>query len=357
MKRKVCFPHIGNYGIAFRPLAELFGNELIVAPPITKRTLELGSVNSPDSVCVPFKYILGTYIEALEKGANVLLQGGGGCRLGFYGEVQEEILKNMGYEFEFIGRIGSNFMGVVRHIKRINPEESYWNITKMFYLTYKKISCLDFIEDYMRKNMGFEENKGDFEKKHKQFLKDLDKADTAKKVRDIRKRYLSEFRKIRINKPKKLLRVGIVGELYTLMEPFSNFFVEKELAKKGIEVHRFVTLSDSLWDNVFLKRYERRVMKHSRPYLKYTIQGHGTETVARTNELIKEGFDGIIHIKPFGCMPEVSAMSVLHRISREKKFPIIYFSFDEQTSETGVKTRLEAFYDMMIMRRKKYAKN
>jgi hypothetical protein len=30
--------------------------------------------------------------------------------------------------------------------------------------------------------------------------------------------------------------------------------------------------------------------------------------------------------------------------------PIIYFSFDTLTSETGIKTRLEAFYDMLEMK-------
>jgi len=32
--------------------------------------------------------------------------------------------------------------------------------------------------------------------------------------------------------------------------------------------------------------------------------------------------------------------------------PILYFSFDSQTSETGVKTRLEAFNDMLVMKKK-----
>ena len=53
-------------------------------------------------VCVPFKYNLGNYIEALESGANVLIQAGGGCRYGYYAEVQEQILRDLGYKFEFV---------------------------------------------------------------------------------------------------------------------------------------------------------------------------------------------------------------------------------------------------------------
>jgi predicted nucleotide-binding protein (sugar kinase/HSP70/actin superfamily) len=58
----------------------------------------------------------------------------------------------------------------------------------------------------------------------------------------------------------------------------------------------------------------------------------------------------VIHVKPFACMPEISAMPMLYRISQDYQFPILYFSFDTLTSETGIKTRLEAFYDMIIMK-------
>ena len=133
--------------------------------------------------------------------------------------------------------------------------------------------------------------------------------------------------------------------------------VMKELAKKGIEVHRFVTVS-SILHEVFSKaflfdKHLRHHKKNARPYLKHHIGAHGTESVAVAHALVKRKFDGLIHIKPFGCMPEVNAMSALHKISKEHKFPIIYFSFDSQSSETGIKTRLEAFYDMLIMKKQK----
>ena len=71
------------------------------SPPITKKTIELGAKYSPDSVCLPFKYNLGNFIEALEKGANILFTAGGGCRYRYYAEVTETILKDLNYEFEF----------------------------------------------------------------------------------------------------------------------------------------------------------------------------------------------------------------------------------------------------------------
>ena len=39
------------------------------------------------------------------------------------------------------------------------------------------------------------------------------------------------------------------------------------------------------------------------------------------------------------------------RISRDYRVPVLFLSYDSQTSDTGLDTRLEAFYDMIAMRR------
>ena len=45
-------------------------------------------------------------------------------------------------------------------------------------------------------------------------------------------------------------------------------------------------------------------------------------------------------------------MPVLHNISEDYKIPVLYLTYDSQTSDTGLATRLEAFYDMISMRKK-----
>jgi benzoyl-CoA reductase/2-hydroxyglutaryl-CoA dehydratase subunit BcrC/BadD/HgdB len=46
-------------------------------------------------------------------------------------------------------------------------------------------------------------------------------------------------------------------------------------------------------------------------------------------------------------------LPVLQNISNEYNIPILYLSFDTQTSETGIKTRLEAFIDMLQFKNNK----
>ena len=89
MNKKITFPHIGNYYIPISYLiSKATRQEVIVPPPITKKTINLGSKYSPDYVCVPFKYNLGNFIESLELGADTIFQAGGGCRYGYYAELQ-----------------------------------------------------------------------------------------------------------------------------------------------------------------------------------------------------------------------------------------------------------------------------
>ncbi|MCU0653138.1 MAG: 2-hydroxyacyl-CoA dehydratase, partial [Candidatus Pacebacteria bacterium] len=185
---------------------------------------------------------------------------------------------------------------------------------------------------------------------------ELGQADSIIKVLKMKDRYIKEIGNVKLNKPADCLRVGIVGELYMLMEPFSNFSLEKKLAQRNIEVHRFVTVSGILKEYFTGDFFIKQHVKDAKPYLKHHLGSHGTESVARALELAKEGFDGIIHLKPFGCMPEINAMAALSNISRDYKVPVLYFSFDSQTSEAGLETRIEAFCDMLYMKKAQSSK-
>src|SRR5690554_4767348 len=157
-KYRVTFPELGNYRV---PLAVLFREgleaEYIVPPPLTNRTLELGSRHSPDFVCAPFKYCLGNYIEAIEAGANTLLQVKGDCRLGYYGELHEQILRDLGYDIKFVNlaRVRSTKpISLYNELKIINPEMSVKKIAVILPTVIRMIECIDEMEDYIRQHVG-----------------------------------------------------------------------------------------------------------------------------------------------------------------------------------------------------------
>jgi len=354
MSKKVTFPHIGNYYI---PIYYLINStchcEVIIPPNITKKTIELGSKYSPDYVCVPFKYNLGNFIESMDKGANVVLQAGGGCRYGYYAELQEQILKDLGYEFEFVNFIEDNHVSInkiYKFAKSMNPKLNRFKYYYHLLNTILMIIIMDKLQVYMRENIGFEVVEKSFENIEKELFEELKGKINPQKLLKIYKKYKKRYKNCEVNKPKDCLKVGIVGELYSIMEPYSSCYIEKKLAQKGVQVKRFTTITYLLLKKKF---NIKKLLKKGKKYVKYHLGADGTESVVLTQELAKKGYDGIIHIKSFGCTPEINAMPIMARVSLDYSIPIIYFSFDSQDNTVGVDTRLEAFYDMIVAKKEK----
>lgn len=346
-----CFPQWGSYSCAFRYLFENgFDVKYMTPPPLTKKTIEIGSKYSPDYVCVPFKYCLGCHIEALENGANCLMQIFGSCRLNYYGELEEKILRDLGYEFKFFNMAEINFRSprsIMENFKIVNPNVSLIKIIKALPTTINIIKTIDKMEDYIRKNAGFEVNKNELEDVFCEFKEKLNQTKNSKEYKKLKKEYTKKLRNIKINKPHHPLRVGLVGDYYTVQEPFSNYYIEQELEKMGIEVHREMNLTNTIINSKY-----KSSCKTGKRYVKFDIGATANYTVAEALKYARNGLDGIIQVKSFGCTPELNAQTVLQNIGRDYKVPILHFSFDSQTSETGIKTRLEAFYDMLEAKKK-----
>jgi predicted nucleotide-binding protein (sugar kinase/HSP70/actin superfamily) len=73
--------------------------------------------------------------------------------------------------------------------------------------------------------------------------------------------------------------------------------------------------------------------------------------VGKTLLCQKKGVDGVLHIMPFTCMPELVASTVINRISKDRDYPVLSLTFDEHVSEANIITRLEAFVDLLERRR------
>lgn len=349
----ITFPHMGDYYIPITYLIKKITKTKVLVPPkITKKTIELGSRYSPDYVCAPFKYNLGNYIEAMELGANVVLQAGGGCRYGYYAELQEQILTDLNYNFEFVNFIENNHFSIkkiYKFAKKLNPKLNIFNYAYYGLNTILMIIIMDKLGKIKRKNMGFEFEKNTYKHTEQLFLEDLKKfSSTPLSLIKIYFKYKKKYKRILIRKPKNCLKIGIVGELYSIMEPFSSNNIETKLASMGIEVHRFTTLTYLLLQKKFKLK---KLLRKGKKYLKYHLGADATESVVLSYEMAKKQYDGIVHIKSFGCTPELNAMTILEKISNEYDIPIIYFSFDSTDTEVAMDTRLEAFYDMLIKKK------
>ena len=147
--RSISFPRYAEYNCAFKYIVEqALGCKYVMPPPLTKRTMDLGTKHSPDFVCTPFKTMLGSMIESLEAGADTLLMTHGLCRLGYYGELLEQILRDLGYQFDFINLSEydmSKKKEYIRIVRRINPKVNPARFLAQFMEGLRMVEYLDEI--------------------------------------------------------------------------------------------------------------------------------------------------------------------------------------------------------------------
>ena len=354
-KRTIGAPRFGNYNVALQYMIENgLDATYLMAPPMTRRTLELGSKYSPDFVCAPFKYTLGSMLELLEQcEVDVLLETGGLCRLGYYGELQKQILRDLGYDVPFVNlaEMGKRKVhGYLDAAKALAPDCRYSHAARALPGMLSTIRWLDDLEDRIRRDRGFEVQRGSMDAILDRFLADVHAADSRREIAAAYQRADTALKAVPLNKPAHPLRVGIIGEYFTVMDPFGNHNVEKILGYmgEGVEIDRWMTTTHRNMDYD-----EKKDLALLRPYVHYSMGPTTSATLAAALRYAEAGFDGIVHVKAFGCTPEVDAMSVLQNISADRKIPILYLSYDSQTADAGIQTRLEAFYDMIDMKRKK----
>ncbi len=351
-KKKVAFPRYANYNAPIRYLLENgLGVRCILPPRLTHRTLEIGAKYSPDFVCTPFKILLGNMIEALEEGADTLVMVYGICKLGYYGELQEQILRDLGYDFDFVN-LSEYDTGKVKDLfkatKYVNPQVKFRKVLKTLLEAVKMTDYIDEVTSEYYQNCGFETKKGAYKKAYQTFISNMYSANSKDEIERAYKKVRQAFSQIPISKPSQPLRVGVVGEFYTAMDQFSNFDVELKLAEMGVEIHRWMNVS-----NMFLHYPgEKNLNVRVKEFTTYQMGPTSTANIRSAKEYAERGFDGVIHVKSANCTPEIDVMPVLQNISADYKMPILYLTYDAQTSDVGLMTRLEAFYDMIYMRKK-----
>ena len=362
-KIKVAFPHMGTISIAWAAGLRKIGVEPFVPPYTSKKTLSYGTKNSPEAICLPYKLILGNFIEAIEGGADyvAMITSPGICRLGEYGNNIYTTLKDLGYNANYIElSLYDGIKGLYSFLKEISGKNDPILILRAINITIRKIFAIDDLDKALSYYRAREIHIGDAEKNYKKALKMIDKADST---HDLGKAYeiaLKEIEKTEIDENREVLNVDLTGEIFLVNDEFSNQNIERELGRMGVQTRRSLTVGSFLKDAIIPKAFQnkethlQRAERMAKPYLMRDIGGDALECVSDVVFADEKGKDGIIHISPFTCMPEIMSQNIFPTIRTEHEIPILPLIMDEQTGRAGYITRLEAFVD--LMRRKKRAK-
>lgn len=359
-KIKVAFPHMGTIYIAWAAALRKMGIEPYIPPYTSKRTLSLGTKNSPEAICLPYKLILGNFIEAIEGGADyvAMISSPGICRLGEYGKSIKGVLEDMGYQANYIElSLYDGFKGMYDFLVNLTGSKNIIQIIRAINIAVRKVFAMDELQNFLSYHRAREINFGDSEKAHKRALKYIMDANTSSELKKALKKGLSEISNVKIDPKREVLRVDLTGEIFLVLDSFSNQNIERELGKLGVQVRRSLTISGFLRDAIIPKLCKRgethleRAYRMAKPYLMRDIGGDALECISDVMYAQEKGVDGLIHVSPFTCMPEIMSQNIFPKMREDIDIPILSLIMDEQTGKAGYLTRLEAFVD--LMRRKK----
>ena len=293
-------PRLGIYSQTIKEFFEGLGCEVVMPNKVSQEIINPGVMNSAEMICWPYKATLGQEIWALEHGATdlVMFSSHGRCRFKHYHQLQEQTLRNLGYQFEMHLFSAQNF------------------IPKLMKLTSASLPHT---------------------------IRALLKALTQ--IKDIE-------HKVYNGAHSYPLKIGIVGEIYTMIEPDINFDIVRKLQKLGVGVDVSMTLSHYIKERFKLDFLEERTeKKEAKQLLSEELGGHGFQSIINTIHYCKLGFDGVIHLLPLSCMPESTVEVLVDQVAQKHGIPLYRFPIDESNFEQGFITRLETFVSMLKRRK------
>jgi predicted nucleotide-binding protein (sugar kinase/HSP70/actin superfamily) len=226
--------------------------------------------------------------------------------------------------------------------KELRKELSAKNILLFPYglwMGWKKMMACETLERLAMNVRPMEIKKGETQKRLKKALSWVDEAKTPKILEEAAR------------------KVAMVGELYTVMDPHINRGVEQKLGELGVEVTRTSWFSThilrTLRKNKADQASERiRFFEASKAYLGYDVGAECNVSIGEAILRSKEGYDGVVHLMPFACMPETTASGILTKVGKDWNIPILTLILDEQEIEGRIQTLLEAFVEMLEWKRR-----
>jgi predicted nucleotide-binding protein (sugar kinase/HSP70/actin superfamily) len=235
----------------------------------------------------------------------------------------------------------------------------------------------------------YEVNPGETDTVYQEWLDKLVKTvgqDSAA-MQKFSKQALNAFASVKIDKNEPRPRIGIVGEIFVRSNQFANDFLVRKMEAIGAQcalppleewldyidhqrkrrnrLHLEGSwkdwakqkLTEIVQENVaspLRKQFDSGIENFARElptqaildrghrYLTPAVEGEAILSMGRVVEYAEHGFDGIVNIMPFGCMPGTIVSLLLHQFRHDFGLPVLNVVV-EGTKDPSQDLRFEAF--------------
>ena len=289
-----------RYHILWENFFSNLGCKVLISSSTTKETIEQGKRLSIDESCLSSKIYLG-HVASLQKKCDYILVP----RVYNYGKNEQVCVKfNATYDI----------------IKNLFPDTKIldYNVE----LTKQPFKIITYF------NLGLKITKNPF-RIITSYLK-------AKKcdAKYWKEQLQLQTQKLNTSKPKILL----VSHPYNVYDNYIGIPIIKKLEQMGIEI---------IYANLLNHKIAKMYAKNLSPTLYWTY----SKELIGAIEYYQYSVDGIIFLTTFPCGPDSLVNELMLR--KISNLPVTNILVDEQTSTTGLETRIESFIDIINERRKK----
>ncbi len=382
-QRTIYLPHMSDHAYALAAAITACGGHAEVLFPSDEESVTIGLEHTSGKECYPAILTTGDMIKLTrradfspEKAAFFMPSGGGPCRFGQYHRLHRRVLNNMG-----LGEVP-----IYTPVQDISLYDELGIMGKGFSrLAWQGIVAVDLLDRLTRSIRPYALDQQGVDRLYSHSLERLcaavsDKQSLAPILHDIRQSY----EKVKVQRRRDPVVVGIVGEIYTRVNPYANAFLVRELEALGVEVW-LPTVSEWIFYINFTARRRAWRSRSWREYMKQTLENHvqvkdvqrleaamgplpgGREpltkdllawaapfvsdefegetvlSVGKAVEYLHLGVAGLINVMPFSCMPGNIVNAILTSVrARVGSRPFLALSCDGQQN-TGRRLRLEAF--------------
>ena len=386
-QRRVYIPYMIDHGYLLAAAMRAGGMDAEPLPESDQLTLEIGRKYTTGKECYPSIITTGDIVKKTmapdfnpDKAAFFMPAASGPCRFGQYNRLHRLILDELGLQnvpilvFDQTGGY-HNDMSNMGNGFRINA--------------WRGFVILDSMQKIVLERRPYEINKGETDAVYKEWLDKLIK--NVGKDAAILETFAKDARKaltaVRIDNSSPKPRVGVVGEIFVRSNAFANDGLVRKLEATGAQVgippmeewldyidHQRKrrnrlhleggwkdwtkqTLTDIVQERVaeplrkqfddYITAFRRElptqgIIDKGHQYLTPAVEGEAILSMGRVVEYAEHGFDGIVNILPFGCMPGTIVSLLLHQFRQDYGLPVLNVVV-EGTKDPGESIRFEAF--------------
>jgi len=383
-KFTVYIPHMDDHGVLLAAALRANGVNAEALPMSDRESMEIGRRFTTGKECFPCILTTGDIVKKTrcrdfrpECSGFFMAQATGPCRFGQYNRFHRMVLDELGLKQVPMVLLDQTY-NFAEHMKAFGPN--------FYSFCWELLVIVDYMQKLLRQTRPYERNKGESDALYRRYLNEL--ASAAERGADYRAKaaeFCERIARVPVDRSEPRPLVGIVGEIYVRSNEFANNFLVRRLEQCGAEVvlppmqewinyiaaarreiawqqaqpwaltREWLTELGARWIERRVRRIFAGALRHSareRPiaqvlkfgsrYLHPTVKGEAVLSIGRAVEYAHDGFDGVVNVAPFGCMPGAVVNSLLERFRTDFALPVLKLEFDG-LEQPGEATALEAF--------------